>query len=74
MRARGAPLGRVSIRRRSFEGNKNMLRLLILAATLLVVSPAQAIVIRHDAQDGAYRIPQSDFPALADMPFWGEGR
>lgn len=55
------------------DRNLSMLRSLLLGFTLLVASSAQAIVIRHDVDDGRYRIPASDFPALADMPSEGHG-
>lgn len=34
---------------------------------------ASAVVIRHDVDDASYRIPASDFPALADIPGEGHG-
>lgn len=41
---------------------------------LLAVScVASAVVIRHDVEDARYRIPASEFPALADMPGEGHG-
>lgn len=46
-----------------------LLLLILLAAS----STASAIVIRHDVDDAAYRIPASDFPALVDMPGEGHG-
>jgi chymotrypsin len=49
-----------------------MTRLLLLA--LLTVSfSAHAIVIRDDMDDASYRVPASEFPALADMPGEGHG-
>lgn len=39
----------------------------------LVATAASAIVIRHDVDDERYRIPASEFPALADMPSEGHG-
>jgi hypothetical protein len=45
------------------------LLLLLLAAS----STASAIVIRHDVDDAKYRIPASEFLALADMPGEGHG-
>lgn len=49
-----------------------MTRLLLLA--LLVLSfNASAIVIRDDVDDSKYRVPSSEFPALADMPGEGHG-
>jgi len=50
-----------------------MLRFVLLGLTLLIASSAQAIVIRHDVDDARYRIPASDFPALADIPSEGHG-
>ncbi len=55
------------------DRNLGMLRSLLLGFTLLVASSAEAIVIRHDVDDSRYRIPASDFPALADMPSEGHG-
>jgi hypothetical protein len=46
---------------------------LLLLALLAASSTASAIVIRHDVDDAKYRIPASDFPALADMPGEGHG-
>jgi len=49
-----------------------MARLLLLA--LLVASfSASAIVIRDDVDDSKYRVPATNFPALADMPGEGHG-
>ena len=49
-----------------------MSRLLFLA--LLAVSfSASAIVIRDDVDDSKYRVPVSEFPALADLPGEGHG-
>lgn len=49
-----------------------MARLLLLV--LLVVSfSASGIVIRDDVDDSRYRVPASEFPALADMPGEGHG-
>lgn len=49
-----------------------MARLLLLA--LLVVSfNASAVVIRDDVDDSKYRVPESEFPALVDMPGEGHG-
>lgn len=49
-----------------------MPRLLLLA--LLVVSfSTSAIVIRDDVDDSKYRVPASEFPALADLPGEGHG-
>ena len=49
-----------------------MSRLLFLA--LLAVSfGASAIVIRDDVDDSKYRVPVSEFPALADLPGEGHG-
>ncbi|MBX3726785.1 MAG: trypsin-like serine protease [Xanthomonadales bacterium] len=49
-----------------------MLRLALLAL-LAVSSAASAVVIRHDVEDAAYRIPAAEFPALVDMPGEGQG-
>lgn len=46
-----------------------LLALLLIAAS----STAGAVVIRHDVDDAAYRIPASAFPALVDMPGEGHG-
>ena len=40
----------------------------LLCALLAVSSIASAIVIRDDVDDAKYRVPASEFPALADMP------
>lgn len=45
------------------------LLLILIAAS----STASAIVIRDDVDDSEYRIPASEFPALADMPGEGHG-
>lgn len=50
-----------------------MPRFLLLALLLAASSTASAIVIRDDVDDANYRIPASDFPALADMPGEGHG-
>lgn len=49
-----------------------MLRLLLLSP-LVFASAAQAIVIRHDADDAMYRADASAFPALADISYSGHG-
>jgi len=49
-----------------------MIRLL-LVVLLAASSAASAVVIRHDVDDSEYRIPASEFPALADMPGEGHG-
>jgi len=49
-----------------------MTRLLLLALLAVSVS-ASSIVIRDDVDDAQYRIPASEFPALADMPGEGHG-
>jgi len=51
-----------------------MTRFLLLMFLLLVMSStASAVVIRHDVDDSKYRVPASEFPALADMPGEGHG-
>lgn len=40
---------------------------------LALSSTASAVVIRHDVADTDYRIPESHFPALADLPCEGHG-
>lgn len=46
----------------------------LLLIVLLVVSfSASAIVIRDDVEDSKYRVPDSEFPALADLPGEGHG-
>lgn len=50
-----------------------MLRTLCFIVLLAVSSVASAVVIRHDVPDTQYRIPESEFPALADMPGEGHG-
>lgn len=49
-----------------------MLRLLLLLL-IAVSSSANAVVTRHDVDDAKYRVPVSEFPALADMPGEGHG-
>jgi hypothetical protein len=46
---------------------------LVLLALLAVSSSAGAIVIRDDVEDSTYRVPASEFPALADLPGEGHG-
>lgn len=46
---------------------------LLFALFLVLSSAADAIVIRHDVDDGKYRITSSEFPALVDMPGEGHG-
>jgi hypothetical protein len=46
-----------------------LLALILPAAS----STANAVVIRHDVEDAAYRIPASAFPALVDLPGEGHG-
>ena len=48
-----------------------MMRLLIVL--LAVTSTAGAVVIRDDVADAEYRVPDTAFPALADMPREGHG-
>lgn len=49
------------------------MRLLFMFLLLAVSSIASAVVIRHDVDDSNYRVPASEFPALADMPGEGHG-
>ncbi len=49
-----------------------MSRLLFLAL-LAVPFSASAIVVRDDVDDSKYRVPASEFPALADLPGEGHG-
>jgi hypothetical protein len=49
-----------------------MSRLLFLALLAMSFS-ASAIVIRDDVDDSKYRVPVSEFPALADLPGEGHG-
>ncbi len=44
-----------------------------LLLLLAVSSGAGAVVIRDDVDDARYRVPASEFPALADMPGEGHG-
>lgn len=44
-----------------------------LLALLILPLAANAVVIRSDVDDSKYRIDQSEFPALADMPGEGHG-
>ena len=46
---------------------------IFLLALLTVSTVASAIVIRADVEDARYKIPASEFPALADMPGEGHG-
>jgi len=46
-----------------------LLGCLLLAFAL----PVSAVVIRHDVDDAKYRVPDSEFPALVDMPHEGHG-
>lgn len=50
-----------------------MLRALCLFGLVATAFVASAVVIRHDVEDARYRIPASEFPALADMPGEGHG-
>lgn len=50
-----------------------MIRFALPVLLLALSSAANAIVIRHDVDDSAYRIPASEFPALVDMPNEGHG-
>jgi hypothetical protein len=45
----------------------------LLLLLLAVCSSASAIVIRHDVNDSKYRVPVSEFPALAEIPGEGHG-
>lgn len=45
-----------------------------LCLVLLVLSfSADAVVIRDDVDDGKYRVPDAELPALADLPMEGQG-
>lgn len=46
---------------------------LIVALLLLAPTTADAIVIRGDVPDTKYRVAASAFPALADLPYEGQG-
>lgn len=46
---------------------------LLLVALLAISFSASAVVIRSDVKDAKYRVPVSEFPALADMPGEGQG-
>ncbi|MCD9031280.1 trypsin-like serine protease [Luteimonas sp. Y-2-2-4F] len=50
-----------------------MIRFLLPALLLAMPSIAGAVVTRHDVDDAQYRVPPSEFPALADMPGQGHG-
>lgn len=50
--------------------SRKLLPFLLLAATS---SAAFAIVIRDDVDDAQYRVPDTEFPALVDMPGEGHG-
>lgn len=50
-----------------------MTRSLLLSLLLAMSSTASGVVIRHDVDDSKYRIPESEFPALVDMPGEGHG-
>lgn len=43
----------------------------LLLALLVVSSTASAIVIRDDVDDSEYRVPESEFPALVELPHEG---
>src|SRR3546814_13264145 len=45
----------------------------LLLALLAISSTASAVVIRSDVDDVRYQVPESAFPALADMPGEGHG-
>lgn len=47
--------------------------LLALPLAGLALSSASAVVIRHDVPDSAYLVPDSEFPALVDLPHEGQG-
>lgn len=49
-----------------------MIRFLSLVL-LVAASTAHAVVIRHDVPDLRYRMAETAFPALADLPFEGQG-
>src|SRR5687768_10328649 len=40
---------------------------------MLFAPTASAVVIRHDIDDSCYRVPSSEFAALADLPGEGHG-
>lgn len=45
-----------------------------LCLVLLVLSfSADAVVVRDDVDDGKYRVPDAELPALADLPMEGHG-
>ncbi|KLI98313.1 trypsin-like serine protease [Luteimonas sp. FCS-9] len=50
-----------------------MIRFPWLALLLAASSTASAVVVRDDVDDTQYRVPASEFPALADMPGEGHG-
>lgn len=53
-----------------------MTRLLVIAFFLVACTmpySANAILIRHDVSDAAYRVAPSEFPALVDLPGEGHG-
>lgn len=45
----------------------------LLLALLAICSAANALVIRHDRDDSAYRVVAAEFPALVDLPGEGHG-
>lgn len=45
----------------------------LFLALLAISSAASAVVIRGDGDDARYQVPESAFPALADMPGEGHG-
>lgn len=49
------------------------MRRYVLLALLAMPFSAGAIVIRDDVDDAKYRVPATEFPALADMPGEGHG-
>jgi hypothetical protein len=46
---------------------------MIVICLLAMSLPAYGIVIRHDVDDTKYRVPATEFPALADLPGEGHG-
>lgn len=45
----------------------------LLLILLALTSSADAVVIRDDVPDVRYRMAESEFPALADLPGEGHG-
>ncbi len=52
---------------------RSVITAILIMAFTLTPAVGATIVIRHDVPDSAYRVPESAFPALADLPGSGHG-